>query len=85
MNGLRGGYHSFPGFALHDLEEINILNNDGTLNANAGKFKGQDRYEARKNLITELEKKGFLEKVDKYDLSVGTAQIINASPLRPPK
>ena len=56
----------------HDLEEINIFNNDGTLNANAGKFKGQDRYEARKNLIAELEKKGFLEKTEKYDLSVGT-------------
>ncbi|MCP4704791.1 MAG: valine--tRNA ligase, partial [candidate division Zixibacteria bacterium] len=56
----------------HDLEEINILNNDGTLNSNAGKFKGQDRYEARKNLIVELEKKGYLDKIEKYDLSVGT-------------
>ncbi|MFH2036679.1 MAG: valine--tRNA ligase [Candidatus Zixiibacteriota bacterium] len=56
----------------HDLEELNILNNDGTLNANAGKFKGLDRYEARKQLVKELEKKGHLEKIDKYDLSVGT-------------
>ncbi len=56
----------------HDLEQINILNNDGTLNANAGKFKGMDRYEARKELVKELEKKGHLEKTEKYDLSVGT-------------
>jgi len=56
----------------HDLAEINIFNNDGTLNAEAGKFKGMDRYEARKKLIKELEKKGLLEKIEKYDLSVGT-------------
>ena len=56
----------------HDLEQINILNTDGTLNANAGKFKGMDRYEARKQLVNELTKKGHLEKTDKYDLSVGT-------------
>ncbi len=56
----------------HDLEEVNILNNDGTLNANAGKFKGMDRYEARKQLIKELEKKGHLDRTDDYDLSVGT-------------
>ncbi|UCD95238.1 MAG: valine--tRNA ligase [Candidatus Zixiibacteriota bacterium] len=56
----------------HDLEEVNILNNDGTLNANAGKFKGLDRYDARKQLVKELEKKGYLEKIDKYDLAVGT-------------
>ncbi len=56
----------------HDLEEINILNNDGTLNASAGKFKGLDRYDARKKLIAELEKKGHLAKTEKYNLSVGT-------------
>jgi valyl-tRNA synthetase len=56
----------------HDLEEVNILNNDGTLNSNAGKFKNLDRYEARKKLLKELEKKGHLEKTEDYDLSVGT-------------
>ncbi|SYZ72798.1 Valine--tRNA ligase [Candidatus Zixiibacteriota bacterium] len=56
----------------HELEQINILNIDGTLNANAGKFKGLDRYDARKQLIKELEKKGHLEKTDKYHLAVGT-------------
>ncbi|UCD63175.1 MAG: valine--tRNA ligase [Candidatus Zixiibacteriota bacterium] len=56
----------------HDLAEINILNTDGTLNENAGKFKGLDRYEGRKQLVAELEKKGYLEKTEKYDLSAGT-------------
>ncbi|RME23312.1 MAG: valine--tRNA ligase, partial [Candidatus Zixiibacteriota bacterium] len=56
----------------HDLEEINILNTDGTLNENAGKYKGLDRFEARKQLVEDLGKKGLLEKVEKYDLSAGT-------------
>lgn len=55
----------------HDLEEINILNADGSLNENAGKFKGLDRYEGRKQLVEELRKKGLLEKTEKYNLSAG--------------
>lgn len=56
----------------HDLEEINILCIDGTLNENAGKFKGLDRYEGRKQVVAELDRKGLLEKIEDYDLSVGT-------------
>jgi len=56
----------------HDLEEINILNTDGTLNENAGKYKGMDRYDARKQLVEDLKKKGLLEKIDKYKLAAGT-------------
>ena len=56
----------------HDLPEINILNTDGTLNENAGKYKGLDRYECRKQLVDDLEAKGHLEKIDDYELSVGT-------------
>ncbi len=56
----------------HDLEEINIINTDGSLNENAGKFKGLDRYEAREQLLAELNQKGYLEKVENYKYSVGT-------------
>ncbi|MEK7774255.1 MAG: valine--tRNA ligase [Candidatus Zixiibacteriota bacterium] len=56
----------------HDLQFINILNHDGTLNANAGKFKGMDRLEARKLLVEELERKGHLDKVEKYQFNAGT-------------
>ncbi len=56
----------------HDLEEINILNTDGSLNENAGKFKGLDRYEGREQLVEELKKKGYLEKTEKYKLTAGT-------------
>ncbi len=61
----------------HDLEEINILNTDGTLNENAGKFKGLDLDDARKQLVEELKKKGFLEKTEKYQLSAGTCYRCN--------
>jgi valyl-tRNA synthetase len=55
----------------HDLPQINILNPDASLNENAGKFKGMDRYEGRKALVKELDKKGYLEKIEDYKLSVG--------------
>ncbi|MFZ1683415.1 MAG: valine--tRNA ligase [Candidatus Zixiibacteriota bacterium] len=56
----------------HDLPEINILNQDGTLNENAEKYKGLDRFVARKQLIDDLTKKAHIEKIDKYQLSAGT-------------
>jgi valyl-tRNA synthetase len=55
----------------HDLPQINIMNPDASLNENAGKFKGMDRYEGRKALIKELDKKGYLENIEDYRLSVG--------------
>jgi len=54
----------------HNLERINILNPDGTLNENAGKFAKMDRYVAREALVAELKKKKFLEKVEPYHLSL---------------
>ncbi|MCP4569508.1 MAG: valine--tRNA ligase [FCB group bacterium] len=56
----------------HDLPQINIMNLDGTLNENAGKYKGLDRFEGRKQLLKDLEAKGYLIKTEKYKLSVGT-------------
>ena len=56
----------------HDLPEVNILNIDGSLNENAGKYKGMDRYDARRQLLEDLKKKGQLDKTEKYELSAGT-------------
>jgi valyl-tRNA synthetase len=50
----------------HDLPFINIMNKDGSLNASAGPFEGQDRFEARKNVVKRLEEEGFLVKVEDY-------------------
>lgn len=56
----------------HHLEEINIMNDDGTINENGGKFAGMDRYEARKAIVEELKEKGYLVKVEPHDHNVGT-------------
>ena len=54
----------------HNLERINILNPDGTLNENAGKYAGMDRYVAREALVAELKKKKLLERTEPYDLAL---------------
>ena len=51
----------------HNLQFINIMNTDGTLNENAGKdYAGMDRYVARKAVIKKLEELGLIEKIDDY-------------------
>ncbi len=50
----------------HHLPMINILNPDGSLNANAGEFCGQDRFVARKNVVQALESQGYLVKVEPH-------------------
>ncbi|MDZ7962104.1 MAG: valine--tRNA ligase [Aulosira sp. DedQUE10] len=54
----------------HNLPFINILNKDGTLNSNAGDFQGQDRFVARKNVVSRLEADGFLVKIEDYKHTV---------------
>ena len=56
----------------HNLAEINIMNDDATINANGGKYEGMDRYEARKAIVKELEELGLLVKVVEHVHSVGT-------------
>jgi valyl-tRNA synthetase len=56
----------------HNLEEINILNDDGTINENGGKYAGMDRYEARKAIVAELDALGLLVKVEEHVHNVGT-------------
>ncbi|MCR5202848.1 MAG: valine--tRNA ligase, partial [Lachnospiraceae bacterium] len=56
----------------HGLEEINILNDDATINANGGKFEGMDRYAAREAIVKELDEMGLLVKIEDYSHNVGT-------------
>ena len=56
----------------HNLEEINILNDDATINAIGGKYAGMDRYEARKAMVADLEEQGLLVKVVPHSHNVGT-------------
>ena len=55
----------------HGLEQIKVLNDDGTVNAYGGKYEGMDRYEARKALVADLEKEGYLLKVVPHAHNVG--------------
>ena len=56
----------------HGLAEINILNDDATINANGGKFEGMDRYEARAAIVKELDELGYLVKIEDHVHNVGT-------------
>ena len=56
----------------HDLEEINVMNDDATINKNGGKYVGMDRYEARKQIVKDLEELGLLVKVEAHNHNVGT-------------
>ena len=56
----------------HDLESIRVLDDNGVVNANGGKYEGLDRYEARKAVVADLEALGLLEKTEDYSHNVGT-------------
>ena len=56
----------------HNLEEINIMNDDATINEKGGKYAGMDRYEARKAIVKDLEEQGYLVKVVPHTHAVGT-------------
>ena len=56
----------------HDLPEINIMNDDATINELGGKYAGMDRYEARKAMVADLDALGLLVKVVPHTHSVGT-------------
>ncbi|MBS1964687.1 MAG: valine--tRNA ligase [Chloroflexi bacterium SZAS-1] len=58
----------------HRLPMINIMNRDATLNEQAGPYAGQDRFDARKNLVADLEKEGLLVKTVPHTMSVGISQ-----------
>lgn len=56
----------------HNLEQINVMNEDGTMNELAGKYQGMDRYECRKELIKDLEEQGYLIQIKDHPHAVGT-------------
>jgi len=56
----------------HNLEVIRCIADDGTINANGGKYEGMDRYECRKAIVKELEEIGALVKAEEYSHNVGT-------------
>jgi valyl-tRNA synthetase len=63
----------------HNLPEINIMNDDATINTNGGKFQGLDRYEARKKIVKELDELGLLVKIEDHVHNVGTHDRCNTT------
>ena len=66
--------HDFNDYELgkkHNLEFINIMNEDATLNELCGLYSGLDRLEARKQLVKDLDEKGLLDKVEEHKNNVG--------------
>lgn len=58
----------------HNLEVVDVLNDDGTLSAEAQIFIGEERFEARKKVVAELEAKGFIAKIEDYSSEVGYSE-----------
>jgi len=58
----------------HHLEQINVLNEDGTINENGGKYVGMDRFACREQLVADLEKLGLLERIEPHEHAVAHCQ-----------
>ena len=58
----------------HNLEFINVMNRDGSMNAQCGKYAGLDRYECRKQCVADLEKLGLVEKIEDIVHNVGFSE-----------
>jgi valyl-tRNA synthetase len=58
----------------HDLPQINVMNDDGSMNELAGKYASMDRFEARKAIVKDLEAEGRLIKIEKMVHSVGHSE-----------
>ncbi|MEK4495003.1 valine--tRNA ligase [Ureibacillus sp. FSL W8-0352] len=58
----------------HNLERILVMNEDGTMNENAGKYQGLDRFECRKQIVEDLKQQGYLIKIEEHTHSVGHSE-----------
>ncbi len=58
----------------HQLNVIDIFNDDATLNAHGLHYEGQDRFEVRKAIVRELKDKGYIEKIEDYTNKVGISE-----------
>lgn len=57
--------------ARHNLGQLRVMNDDGSINEHGGKYCGLDRYEARKEIVKDLEELGYLVEIKDHANSVG--------------
>ena len=62
----------------HNLERIKVINPNGTMNENAGKYQGLDRFECRKELINDLKNQNLLIKIEEITHNVGHSERTDA-------
>ena len=55
----------------HNLPSVKVINEQGKMTEASGKYQGKDRFECRKELVEELKEKGYLEKIEDYNYSIG--------------
>ncbi|QZY88454.1 valine--tRNA ligase [Exiguobacterium acetylicum] len=58
----------------HELPRVLVMNEDGTMNENAGKYEGMDRFECRKQIVEDLKAEGVLIKIEPHLHSVGHSE-----------
>ena len=58
----------------HNLERVLVMNEDGTMNDNAGKYKGMDRFECRKSIVKDLQEQGVLFEIEDHTHQVGHSE-----------
>ena len=58
----------------HNLPHVQVIDYDARMTEAAGPYAGLDRFEARKRVVEDLEKQGYLVKVEPHTLSIGTCQ-----------
>ncbi len=66
--------NDFEAGKRHNLPQINVMDEHAHMNENAGRFKGLDRYEARKRVLADLREHGFLVAEKDYALSIGKCE-----------
>lgn len=63
--------------ARHNLGQLKVMNDDGSINEHGGKYQGLDRYEARKEMIKDLEEQGYLVEIKDHTNNVGHCERCN--------
>jgi|SRR5579871_332744 len=66
--------NDFEAGKRHDLPKIKVIDEHARMTAAAGRYAGVDRFEARKEVIADLEQLGLVEKIEDYTLSVGRCE-----------
>ncbi len=66
--------NDFEAGRRHKLPEIDVMTDDGHMNANAGPYAGLDRFEARKKVVEDLKRQGLLEKITEHTTAIGICE-----------